>query len=220
MFFNHFFAIRDDTHTASIKIVQLYDPLLRPSPPPCPSKSKILLLPSFWTFNFKLPFPLPFLKTTNQLKENIVQRWLLYVTRSFLHVGFCFQYQLINLIWLCFDFFPFSWSLTICFPWLHALVCAVVQKNRKVFFIYNYSSFYYSFCNQSVLFAQLENVNKLRKNRTVHASEQNQKGWLNCLRSESKGRFFVNNILMFGSAWWLLITQLPFFFKDTVKQII
>ena len=26
------------------------------------------------------------------------------------------------------------------------------------------------------------------------------KGWLYCLTSESKGRFLVNNILMFGSA--------------------
>ena len=30
-------------------------------------------------------------------------------------VGFCFQYQLINLAWLSFYFFLFSWSLTIYF---------------------------------------------------------------------------------------------------------
>ena len=28
----------------------------------------------------------------------------------FLQVGFCFQFQLINLVWLSIDFFPFSWS--------------------------------------------------------------------------------------------------------------
>ena len=37
------------------------------------------------------------------------------VIRSLLQVGFCFQYQLINFFWLSFDFFSFSWSLTICF---------------------------------------------------------------------------------------------------------
>ena len=44
------------------------------------------------------------------IKKNIIQGWLLYVTRSFLQVGFCSQYQFINLVWLSIDFFPFSWS--------------------------------------------------------------------------------------------------------------
>ena len=35
------------------------------------------------------------------------------------------------------------------------------------------------------------------------------KGWLYCLTSESKERFFVNNIL-FGSAWCLVIVQIQF----------
>ena len=34
------------------------------------------------------------------------------------------------------------------------------------------------------------------------------KGWLHCLLSESKGRFVVNNILMFDSTWWLVIAQI------------
>ena len=38
----------------------------------------------------------------------------------------------------------------------------------QVLFINNYSHFWYSFCNESALFAQPENVNKLRNNnRTV-----------------------------------------------------
>ena len=58
----------------------------------------------------------PSLQTvTNQLKENIIQGWLLYVIRYFLQVGFRFNYQRINLVWLFFDFSLFSWSLTICF---------------------------------------------------------------------------------------------------------
>ena len=46
----------------------------------------------------------------NQLKENIIQGWLLYLVRPFLQVGFRFQHQLINLMWLSIDFFSFSWS--------------------------------------------------------------------------------------------------------------
>ena len=48
------------------------------------------------------------------------------------------------------------------------------SKNiRKLF--YNYSQFQYSFCNQPVLFAYLENVNKLLNNdRIMHVNGQNQ----------------------------------------------
>ena len=53
---------------------------------------------------------LPFKMIANQLKENIIHGWLLSVTRSILKTGFCFQYQLINLVWLSFDFFSFRWS--------------------------------------------------------------------------------------------------------------
>ena len=60
------------------------------------------------------------------------------------------------------------------FSWLY-LVCPVVQKHHEMFFIYNYPHFWYSLCNQLVLFPQLENVNKLWNNkRTVHANERNQ----------------------------------------------
>ena len=34
------------------------------------------------------------------------------------------------------------------------------------------------------------------------------KGWLRCLRSESIGRFFANNILMFDSARFLVMAQI------------
>ena len=44
-----------------------------------------------------------------------------------------FSANLINLVWLSFDFFLFSWSLTFCFvvP-LYSLVCAVVQKYHEI----------------------------------------------------------------------------------------
>ena len=61
------------------------------------------------------------------------------------------------------------------FSWLYALLCAVVQKYHEISFIYNYSHYWYLFCNQPVLFAQLENINKLWSNsRTVHVNERNQ----------------------------------------------
>ena len=34
----------------------------------------------------------------------------MHIFRSFLQVGFSSQYQLINLVWLSIDFYPFSWS--------------------------------------------------------------------------------------------------------------
>ena len=36
------------------------------------------------------------------------------------------------------------------------------------------------------------------------------KGWLHCLTSMSKRRFLVDNTLMFGSAWFLVMVQIQF----------
>ena len=58
-----------------------------------------------WTSNFKRP---PFPNDNQSIKKNMIQRWL-HVIRSFLQVGFHFQYQLINFVWLSSDFFSFSW---------------------------------------------------------------------------------------------------------------
>ena len=100
-------TVRDDTHVASMKIVQFsrsITPLVQLRPKflhpldlghPVSNKS-----PSFPSYN----------QITNQLKKNIIQGWLLYVIRSFLQVVFCFYHQLINLVWLSIDFFPFCWS--------------------------------------------------------------------------------------------------------------
>ena len=79
----------------------------------------------------------PLQMITNQLKEKIIQGWLLYVIRSFLQVGFRFQYQPINLVWLSFDFFSFSWSLTISFfVVLWSCVCKYPKMSRdKYIFI-------------------------------------------------------------------------------------
>ena len=61
------YLIKYITHMTSRKIVQL-----RPPPPP------------------RSPTPHPLQMITNQFKENMIQGWLLYVVRSFLHVNFRF----------------------------------------------------------------------------------------------------------------------------------
>ena len=53
-----------------------------------------------------------------------------------LQVGFRFQYQIINLVWLSFDFFSFSWSLPICFLLdLYSCVCSCSKISRNVFYL-------------------------------------------------------------------------------------
>ena len=80
--------------------------------------------------------PLLLQMITNQLKGNIIQGWLLYVIRSFLQVNFRIYYQLINFVWLSFDFFSFSRSLTICFHVaLYSCVCGCPKISRNVFYL-------------------------------------------------------------------------------------
>ena len=43
------------------------------------------------------------------------------------------------------------------------------------------------------------------------------KRWLHCLTSEPKGRFLVNIILMFGSAWCLVMAQIHFSLINKIK---
>ena len=83
----------------------------------------------------------PLQMITNQLKEIIIHRWLLYVIRSFCQVGFHFQYQFINLVRLSFDFFWFSWSLTFClFVTLYSsCVCSCPKISRNVFYLWSFT---------------------------------------------------------------------------------
>ena len=73
-------------------------------PLPCPATSKIRR-PLTLDVQFQTSL-VPLQMITNQQIENIIQGCLLYVIRSFLEVGFYFQYKLINLVWLSIDFFP------------------------------------------------------------------------------------------------------------------
>ena len=75
-----------------------------------------------------------------------------------------FVFSINSLILPCFPLTSFllSEASLSAFSWLYTLECAVVPKRHEMFFIYNYSHFQYSFCNQPVLFAEHENINKLR----------------------------------------------------------
>ena len=75
---------------------------------------------------------------TNQLKENIIQGWLLHIIRSFLQVSFRLQHQFINLAWISFDICS---SPQTTFLWF----CT-----HEMSFYYNYSHFQYAFCSQPV----------------------------------------------------------------------
>ena len=141
-------------------------------PPPCPCTSKIFPPPWPSTSNSK---PTPSLQMiTSQLKENIFQGWLLYVIKSVLQVGFRFQYQLINLVWLSFDFFSFSWSLTICFfVALYSCVCSCPKISRNVFYLW--LSTFLVLILQSICFICTIWKRKLWNNNcTVHLNESNQ----------------------------------------------
>ena len=128
---------RDDTHMTYMKIVQFAR-----SP-----TSLVHLRPKFFQplvlgrtiLNGHPPPPLrhPLQMRTNQRKVNIIQGWLLYLLHvicSILQVRFRFQYPLINLVWLSFDFFSFNWSLTICFfISLYPCVYSCPKISRNVF---------------------------------------------------------------------------------------
>ena len=92
-------------------------------PSPCPSSSKILQPPWPWPFFLsEVAPPSPnynqFIKRKHNPRVNIR-------SKTFLQVGFHFQYQLINLLWISFDFLSFSWSFTICyFVALYSCVCS------------------------------------------------------------------------------------------------
>ena len=58
----------------------------------------------------------------------------IYIIKSFLQVVFRFQYQFINLVWLSFDFFSFSLTLTIYFfVALYPYVCSYPKMSWNAF---------------------------------------------------------------------------------------
>ena len=79
-----------------------------------------------------LPPPASLQMITNQLKENIIQAWLLQVIRSFFQVDFCFQHNSLTLSGFPLTSFYLaeaSLSALLCH---YTLVCAVVQKYHEI----------------------------------------------------------------------------------------
>ena len=73
------------------------------------------------------PPPPPSPNDNQSIKKDVIEGLLLYVIESFLQVGFPFQYQLINLACISFDFFSFTEASLSAFSWLYTLY-AFVQK--------------------------------------------------------------------------------------------
>ena len=97
--------IRDDTHMASMTVVQ-FSRSLNPLYSYVQNSSTPLTLDVQSQINARPP-------STNDnqtIKRKHNQGMTLNIIRSFLHVSFCFQFQLINLVWFSTDFFQFSWS--------------------------------------------------------------------------------------------------------------
>ena len=234
-------------------------------PPLCPSTSKILppisskILLSFHPILPKFFIPLgrpisdkpPTLQMiTNQLKENINPNLTICVIRFFLQFGFCLQYQLINFVWLSFDFFSFSWGLTICFfvALYYMALCVLLSTNIMkclLFIIIHIFSIHFAMnlfiCTtwkrKQIMEQQPHRVydrikSKQKQNKVMSHSNWPRvllfdlarkqcngiiKGWIHRLTSESKGKFLVNNILMFCSAWCLVMTQIRFSLIKKIK---
>ena len=119
------------------------------------------------------PSPYPNDNQSTKRKHNLRMTVICYQVRP--SGWLSFSVSIINLVWLFFDFFSFRWSLTIFFfVALYSCACSCPKISQN-FFVCNYSHFWYSFCNQPVLFARLENVSKPWNNsRTVQVKERNQ----------------------------------------------
>ena len=171
--------------------------------------------------------PPPLQAINKQLKENIIQGWLLYVIKSLIQVGFRFQLQLINLVWISFDSFSFSWSLTICFfVVLYFSVYSCPKMSRSFFYsklltflVFILQSTWFIFKTWRTIEQQPHRACKRTKSEQKQNQVMSHSNWprallfdldhkqcngvikwcLHCLTSESKGRFLVNNILKLTS---------------------
>ena len=154
----------------SMKIVQFS----RPPPPPCPSTSKIF--PPTYLGRPISNEPLTSPNENQQLKgkHNPRMTIIYYISGPSFRSAFIFGINSLIFSGFLLTSFHLVEASVSAFSWLYTLVYAVVQKYHEMSFIHNYSHFQYLFCNQLVLFAQLESVNKLwNTNCTVHVKERN-----------------------------------------------
>ena len=142
---------------------------------------------------------------------------------------FVFNINLLILLGFLLTSFHLTEASLFSFSWFSTLVYAVIQKYHEMSFIYSYTHFSTHFAINLFYLQQLENVNKpWNNNRTEHVIKRNKKnktksrhiqidhafycsiqptnnvmaslndGFI--MISEVKGRFLVNNRLMFGTA--------------------
>ena len=95
---------------------------------------------SIYLQNFFTPLPLdvqlqmipPLQMIINQLKENIIQGWLLYVIRSFLQLAFVSSINSLILSGFLLTSFHLAEPSLSPFSWLYGLVSANVQKYHEM----------------------------------------------------------------------------------------
>ena len=106
--------------------------------PPHPLSIYVQIFSTLLTLDVQFQMNLlpPLQMKANRLKENIIQEWLLHIITSFLQIGFRSQYQLINLVCFSFDFFLFSWSLTICFLCGFTFLRVQLSKNITKYLLF------------------------------------------------------------------------------------
>ena len=102
--------------------------------PPCLSRSEIFPSTWPWTSNFKRISPSPQV-ITNQLKENIIQRWLFMLSSPLFRSTFVYIINILILSVFLLTSFHLAEDSLSAYLWLYTLVCAVVQK------YHNYSHF-------------------------------------------------------------------------------
>ena len=78
---------------------------------------------------------------TNQLKENIIQWWLLHVIRPSFKWAFVFSISLLILPGFLLTCSHLPEASLSPFSWFYNLMYTVVQKNYKISFIHNYPHF-------------------------------------------------------------------------------
>ena len=115
-----------------------------------------------------------FIKTSSEMINRVLNSslYLTYKSKSPARRRSAFVFNINLLILSAFSLTSFllaEASLS-AFSQLYTLVCALVQKYHEMSFNYNYPYFQYSFCYQPVLFAQLENGNKLWNNNRSHVT--------------------------------------------------
>ena len=122
------------------------------------------------------------MKENPDRKNKQTKKELLCVIRSFLQVGFPFHCQLINLAWLPFYFYSFSWSLTTCFfVALYSWVCSCPKISGNVFYLWLYTFLVFIFQSTCFIYFILfyfilswKRKQTMEHNRIVHVNERNQ----------------------------------------------